>query len=103
MAVLMASAGLPARIRCDHGMEHIFVARFMLETRGLDSVIIMFSVHNQRIEKLWAELNRIVCRQFINIFNFMEKQGILYSLNELHLFLSALCLFAKNSAGSNRV
>lgn len=40
--------GLPLRVRCDHGMENIHVACFMLERRGLNNVIKDVSVHNQR-------------------------------------------------------
>ena len=44
------------------------------------------SVHNQCIEGLWGEVIKCVVRHFRNIFLFLENEGLLDLLNEVHLF-----------------
>lgn len=80
--------GVPSRIRCDLGIENVDIARFMLVTRGTGrhSVLSGSSTHNQRIERLWRDVHRVVIRQFKNLFSYLEEYSFLNPLNDLHLF-----------------
>ena len=59
---------------CDFGLENINVTRFMLATRGLNqgSIMTWKSVHNQRIQHLRRDVNRIIVSRFSNIFLYLE-------------------------------
>ena len=78
--------GLPTRIRCDHGTEITEVARFMLNVREGSHMLTGFSVHSQRIERLWVDIVRYIVTPYRNIFTYLESFGFLDPLNELKLF-----------------
>ena len=78
----------PRRIRSDHGTENVAVARWMLHHFGVHAkaFITGLSVHNQRIERLWKDVNTYVTGFFSNLFHYFESIDALDPLNELHLF-----------------
>jgi hypothetical protein len=78
---------MPLRVRTDAGGENVLVWRCVREYHNRDSaVIIGSSVHNQRVERMWRDVNRLVSDQFRSEFYFLEQSGHLDADNDTDLF-----------------
>ena len=84
----VAVFGLPGHIRSDHGGENIDIWRYMLLHHNYDfsCIITGSSVHNERVERLWRDVNRCVASVFAHVFRSLESNGILDPINEIDLY-----------------
>lgn len=95
--------GIPSRVRCDLGVKNVDIVRFMLVARGCGHNSVMSCVevqHNQRIERLWRDVRRVVLHQYQNLFSYLETQSTwLLEWCDVHLF-ALHCFHTKSKSCS---
>ena len=79
--------GIPNQVRWDQGGENIQVWQYMFEQCNSQSAVLVdSSTHNEQIEHLWRDVYMCVGVVSADLFCVMENDGILSSVDELHLF-----------------
>ena len=78
---------LSSQVRSDQGGENVLVAQHMIQNRGADrkSMIVGSSIYNQRIERLWKDVHKLVTSLY-KLFYFVEQNDLLHPLEERDLF-----------------
>lgn len=100
--------GLPSRVRADHGKENYGIKDIMEGVRGecsaaycnlteshsglnRGSFIQGSSTHNQRIERLWVDLQRWCTKRYVELFKWMEDGDELDPDKPLDLWALHFC------------
>ena len=78
--------GLPARVQGDFGTENVAIAEYIQQERYVGAYIYRPSVYNQRIERLHYDTTHCVLSHYIDLFLYMEEEGILDRNSIIDLF-----------------
>ncbi|CAD6960472.1 unnamed protein product [Tilletia caries] len=80
--------GWPSRVRADHGGENLKIKAMMEHARGhhRGSFVQGPSTRNQRIERLWVDLQAWTTGTYKTIFGQLEADGLLDTASPVHLW-----------------